>query len=174
MNVKLFVSLCGLLWQSCGSEQNWASHSEKTIRQAAESLRETGICTRQEHFQARGLLDRTVFDLRRSALIRTGRGQADVAPRFEQGPSRKLICYFGQGQWRLMCIGGKISCYGVLTVPDIYINKSSNVDQQQQHEEWISTPSCLERYRIGQSPHCGNLCPSLACRIKWKDRAGPG
>jgi hypothetical protein len=90
-----------------------------------------------------------MFDLRRSALIRTGRGQADVAPRFEQGPSRKLICYFGQGQRRLMCVGGKVSYCGVLTVPDIFINKSSNVDQQQ-HEEWISTPSCLEGYGVGQ------------------------
>lgn len=65
-----------------------------------------------ERFQAKGLLARTVFDLRRSAFIRTDRGLADVAPRFEQVPSRKLICYFGQGQRILMCIGGKVSCCG--------------------------------------------------------------
>jgi hypothetical protein len=40
MNFKLFVSLCGLLWQSCGSEQNWASPPGKTISQAAEGNRD--------------------------------------------------------------------------------------------------------------------------------------
>lgn len=83
---------------------------------AAEGLRATGICIGQERFQAKGLLARPVFDLRRSAFIRTGRGRAgwlaDVAPRFEQVPSRKLICYFGQGQRILMHAGGKVSCSG--------------------------------------------------------------
>lgn len=43
---------------------------------AAEGLRATGICIGQELFQAKGLLARPVFDLRRSAFIRTGRGLA--------------------------------------------------------------------------------------------------
>lgn len=117
-----------------------------------------------------------MFDLRRSAFIRAGRGQADVAPRFEQGPSRKRICYFGQGQRILVCVGGKVSCCRVLTVPDIYINRSSNIDQQQP-EEWVSTPSRLEGYRVGQKavstlwqPRELAFCLSLPRRIKWKDR----
>lgn len=108
------------------AELDWSPWEDS---QAAEGLRETAICARQGHFQARGLLDRTVFDLRRSAFIRTGRGQADVTPRFEQGPSRKLICCFGQGQRILMCVGGRVSCCWVLTVPDIYTNGSSNIGQ---------------------------------------------
>lgn len=108
----MFVSVGGKAVTRRKAGQSWPGHPGMTINPAAEGLRTTRVCIRHGCFQARGLLDRTVFDLRRSAFIRTGRGQADVAPGFEQVLSRKLICYFGQGQRILMCAGGKVSCYG--------------------------------------------------------------